>query len=78
MSTLDAAVLDCVEICAEYHWLPASAQTLRLIRLRADVRAGRRSEFLVSEHEQQRLRWARWLVRRGVLNEGRRAHRAGR
>jgi hypothetical protein len=77
MSALDAAVLECVEICVEYQWLPASDQTLRLIRLRQEVRAGRRSEYVVSDHEQQRLRWARWLVRHGLLNEGRRTCVAG-
>jgi hypothetical protein len=69
MSTLDAAVLDCVEICADYRWLPDPEQTLRLIRVREDVRAGRRSEFLVSRDEQQRLRWTRWMVQRGLLGE---------
>ncbi len=70
MSTLDAAVLDCVEICADYRWMPAPEQTLRLIRLRSDVRAGKRSEFVLSGDERQRLRWTRWMVQHGFLGEG--------
>ena len=70
MSTLDAAVLDCVEVCAEYRWMPAPEQTLRLIRLRAEVRAGTRTEYPLSEPERRRLRWARWLVEHRLVGEG--------
>jgi hypothetical protein len=69
MSTLDAAVLDCVEICTDYRWLPSSDQTLRLIRLRDEVRSGARGEYVLTDQEQRRLRWLRWLVQRRLVRE---------
>ncbi|HEU5314964.1 MAG TPA: hypothetical protein VFX49_02565 [Chloroflexota bacterium] len=48
MTRTDVAVLRCMEICADQGWLPDAAQTLRLIRLRDEHRAGLRSEHDVS------------------------------
>ena len=77
MTRIDVAVLRCMEICSEEGWLPDAAQTLRMIRLRDEFRAGERSEYAdhVETADEQRLRfqrleWVRWMARRGVLNDG--------
>jgi hypothetical protein len=76
ISTMDLAVLRCMEICAEEGWLPSAEQTIKLIRLRDEHRAGRRSEdddTADSEEARRRLHrleWVRWMTQRGVLNEG--------
>ena len=79
MTRIDVAVLRCMEICAEEGWLPNADLTLRLIRLREEYRAGLRSEHAVgapaeTPAEQTRrfrnLEWVRWMIQRGVLNEG--------
>lgn len=49
---MDGAVLRCMEICAEEGWLPNADQTLKLIRLRAEYRAGKRSERLGDAREE--------------------------
>ena len=76
LSGMDVAVLRCIEICAEEGWLPNPEQTLKLIRLRDEYRAGRRSEDDDTADGEEarrrlhRLEWVRWMTRRGVLNEG--------
>ena len=79
MTRTDVAVLRCMEICAEEGWLPDAAQTLRLIRLRDEHRAGQHSEFAVGDaapdpeaqrERFHRLEWVRWMAQHGVLNEG--------
>ena len=75
MTKMDVAVLRCMEICAEEGWLPGVEQTLALIRLRDEHRAGKRSEHVIpprtdeERRERRRLEWVRWLAQHGVLNE---------
>lgn len=76
MTTMDVAVLRCMEICADEGWLPNAEQTLKLIRLRDEYRAGRRSEDDGSGDADEarrrlhRLEWVRWMTQRGLVGEG--------
>ena len=75
MTSMDVAVLRCMEICAEEGWLPSPEQTLALIRLRDEYRAGQRSEHAPTpdsdeaRRDLRRLEWIRWLAQHGILSD---------
>jgi hypothetical protein len=76
MTQTDVAVLRCMEICAEAGWLPSADETLRLIHLREEYRAGRRGDTPIAERDPEeqhrrfhRLEWVRWMTERGTPSE---------
>jgi hypothetical protein len=66
LSADDQAILECLEICTAFGWMPSRDHLFRMISLRDDVRNGVRHE---DGENVARLRYVRWLVDQGLISE---------
>jgi hypothetical protein len=66
LSPGDRAILECLETCTAFGWMPSRDHVFRMIALRDEVRRGVRHE---DGENAARMRYVKWLVEQGLISE---------